>query len=168
MAGRLWALAEPGHLNPAPLVSPEFDGRQRHPENVAPPFVSSERPEGQIGSMALKRSTSLRGSGKTVSANQSTCGPVAAALYQLCTQREADTAWGQQIEGSHALGLFNDAGDGVILDPFMGSGSTIAAASAIGVQSIGIERNDEYFRLASKAVPRLAVIALKDRNGQEA
>lgn len=59
-------------------------------------------------------------------------------------------------------------GEGVVLDPFMGSGSTIAAASAIGVQSIGIERNDEYFRLASKAIPRLAALAIKDRHGQEA
>ena len=58
-------------------------------------------------------------------------------------------------------------GEGVVLDPFMGSGSTIAAASAMGIQSIGIERNDEYFRLASKAVPRLAALAIKDRNGQE-
>lgn len=59
-------------------------------------------------------------------------------------------------------------GEGVILDPFMGSGSTIAAASAMGVQSIGIERNDEYFWLASNAIPRLAALAIKDRHGQEA
>lgn len=58
-------------------------------------------------------------------------------------------------------------GEGVILDPFMGSGSTIAAASAMGVQSIGIERSDDYFRLASKAIPQLAALAAKDRNGQE-
>lgn len=59
-------------------------------------------------------------------------------------------------------------GEGVVLDPFMGSGSTIAAASAMGVQSIGIERNDEYFWLASNAIPRLAALAIKDRHGQEA
>jgi DNA modification methylase len=47
-------------------------------------------------------------------------------------------------------------GEGVILDPFMGSGSTIAAASACGLDSIGVEINPEYFALATKAVPELA------------
>jgi len=58
-------------------------------------------------------------------------------------------------------------GKGVILDPFMGSGSTIAAASAEGLDSIGIERNGEYFLMATKAVPRLAELFVKDRNGQK-
>jgi len=47
-------------------------------------------------------------------------------------------------------------GKGVILDPFMGSGSTIAAASALGLRSIGLEINPRYFRLAKKAIPSLA------------
>jgi hypothetical protein len=46
--------------------------------------------------------------------------------------------------------------EGVILDPFMGSGSTIAAASACGLRSIGLEVNPKYFALASRAIPRLA------------
>jgi len=37
---------------------------------------------------------------------------------------------------------------GVILDPFMGSGSTIAAASAIGYTSIGVEQDSAYFAMA--------------------
>jgi len=44
---------------------------------------------------------------------------------------------------------------GVILDPFMGSGSTIAASSACGLQSIGLEANLEYFDMAREAIPRL-------------
>ncbi|HXG13344.1 MAG TPA: DNA methyltransferase [Gemmataceae bacterium] len=47
-------------------------------------------------------------------------------------------------------------GEGVILDPFMGSGSTIAAAAACGLRSIGIESNAEYFQLAARAIPLLA------------
>ena len=47
-------------------------------------------------------------------------------------------------------------GQGVILDPFMGSGATIAAASALGLRSIGIEHNREYYRMAENAVPLLA------------
>lgn len=47
-------------------------------------------------------------------------------------------------------------GEGVILDPFMGSGSTIAAAAACGLESIGLEIDAEYWELASKAIPALA------------
>jgi site-specific DNA-methyltransferase (adenine-specific) len=52
-------------------------------------------------------------------------------------------------------------GEGVILDPFMGSGSTIAAAAALGLQSIGIEMNREYYQLASRAIPKLMDLRLK-------
>lgn len=47
-------------------------------------------------------------------------------------------------------------GEGVILDPFMGGGSTIAAAAAVGYQSIGIESDPEFFAMAKRAIPRLA------------
>ena len=46
--------------------------------------------------------------------------------------------------------------EGVVLDPFAGSGSTLAAAEAVGYTSIGIERDSRYFDLAKKAIPRLA------------
>lgn len=48
--------------------------------------------------------------------------------------------------------------EGTILDPFMGSGSTIAAATACGLNSIGLETNDEYFDMAVKAIPLLAAL----------
>ena len=51
-----------------------------------------------------------------MSANRSAQGPVSAALYQVCTKSEAASQWGDQIESSHALGLFNDAGVGLIVD----------------------------------------------------
>ncbi len=47
-------------------------------------------------------------------------------------------------------------GKGVILDPFMGAGSTLAAAKALGLRGIGIEINKEYYRLAKQAIPKLA------------
>jgi site-specific DNA-methyltransferase (adenine-specific) len=47
-------------------------------------------------------------------------------------------------------------GEGVILDPFMGSGSTIAAATACGLASIGLERDPTFFREAEEAIPLLA------------
>lgn len=47
-------------------------------------------------------------------------------------------------------------GEGVILDPFAGGGSTLAAAEAVGYASIGVEKDAAYFDLARRAVPRLA------------
>lgn len=47
-------------------------------------------------------------------------------------------------------------GQGIILDPFMGSGSTIAAAEACGLMSTGLEIREEYFRIAASAIPLLA------------
>jgi DNA modification methylase len=47
-------------------------------------------------------------------------------------------------------------GQGVILDPFMGAGSTNAAAIAVGYDSIGVEIDSRYFSVAEGAVPRLA------------
>ncbi|MBI2927857.1 MAG: site-specific DNA-methyltransferase [Verrucomicrobia bacterium] len=48
--------------------------------------------------------------------------------------------------------------EGTILDPFMGSGSSIAAAEAVGYESIGVEIDEEFFRLAQSAIPRLAAL----------
>lgn len=47
-------------------------------------------------------------------------------------------------------------GEGIVLDPFMGGGSTIAAAEFLGYESIGLELDPEYFATAVAAVPRLA------------
>ncbi|MCX6374766.1 MAG: DNA methyltransferase, partial [Armatimonadetes bacterium] len=49
-------------------------------------------------------------------------------------------------------------GKGVILDPFMGSGSTIAAAAACGLPSIGLEIDEQYYHVAKSAIPRLAAM----------
>jgi DNA modification methylase len=53
-------------------------------------------------------------------------------------------------------------GSGIVLDPFMGAGSTIAAAIGLGYQSIGLERDSAYFAMARKAIPRLANLSLAD------
>ena len=59
-------------------------------------------------------------------------------------------------------------GQGVILDPFMGSGSTIAAAEAVGYASIGIEKDAAYYAVAKKAIPTLARLAPNGQNGTAA
>jgi DNA modification methylase len=50
-------------------------------------------------------------------------------------------------------------GEGVILDTFAGSGSTLAAAEAVGYRAIGLERNAEYARVARAAIPALSSYA---------
>jgi site-specific DNA-methyltransferase (adenine-specific) len=57
-------------------------------------------------------------------------------------------------------------GTGLILDPFMGSGSTVAAAEAQGLACIGIERFQDYFELSQQAIPRLADLRLEAEVGQ--
>ncbi len=47
-------------------------------------------------------------------------------------------------------------GEGIVLDPFAGSGSTLAAAEAVGYQSIGLEKDPHYFALAQNGLPKLA------------
>lgn len=43
-------------------------------------------------------------------------------------------------------------GEGVIVDPFAGSGSTLAAANAVGYSSVGIENDPRYVEMAKRAV----------------
>lgn len=52
-------------------------------------------------------------------------------------------------------------GKGVVVDPFMGSGSTIAAAEAVGYDSIGIEIDKEFIELARNAIPKLAALKVE-------
>jgi site-specific DNA-methyltransferase (adenine-specific) len=47
-------------------------------------------------------------------------------------------------------------GEGIVLDPFMGAGATVAACVAIGYEGIGIELDPAYFDVARTAIPALA------------
>jgi site-specific DNA-methyltransferase (adenine-specific) len=49
-------------------------------------------------------------------------------------------------------------GYGRILDPFCGSGSTLAACEFLGAESIGIEADETYVRMAISAIPGLAAL----------
>ncbi len=55
--------------------------------------------------------------------------------------------------------------DGVLLDPFMGGGSTVAAAEALGLTCIGVERHTEYYQASLLAIPKLASVQLKSNIG---
>jgi site-specific DNA-methyltransferase (adenine-specific) len=47
-------------------------------------------------------------------------------------------------------------GEGTVLDPFLGGGATVAAALAVGYDSIGVELDASYLAVARKAIPKLA------------
>ncbi len=53
-------------------------------------------------------------------------------------------------------------GTGIIADTFMGSGSTVAATEALGLQCIGIERYPDYYALSKKAIPKLAALPVEN------
>jgi site-specific DNA-methyltransferase (adenine-specific) len=53
-------------------------------------------------------------------------------------------------------------GEGIVLDPFMGSGSTVAAAEAVGYPCIGVERHEEYFAMSQQAIPALGGLSIKE------
>lgn len=59
-------------------------------------------------------------------------------------------------------------GVGVIGDTFAGSGSTIAAAEAVGLSAIGTERYLDYFELACKAIPNLVALKAQAEEAEEA
>lgn len=58
-------------------------------------------------------------------------------------------------------------GKGIIYDPFAGSGSTLAAAEAVGYHAVGTERHAPYFAMASDAIPNLARFCVKDRDDDD-
>jgi DNA modification methylase len=59
-------------------------------------------------------------------------------------------------------------GIGIVYDPFAGSGSTLAAAEAIGYRSIGTDSDREYFAMAKKGFERLSSLQVTDKNEQRA
>ncbi len=55
-------------------------------------------------------------------------------------------------------------GEGIVVDPFMGSGSTVAAAEAVGLTAIGVERISSYYELAESAIPKLRSLRIPELN----
>jgi site-specific DNA-methyltransferase (adenine-specific) len=51
-------------------------------------------------------------------------------------------------------------GEGILLDPFSGSGSTLAACELEGLQGVGIEKNQGFFNGSLTAVPGLVGLRL--------
>jgi site-specific DNA-methyltransferase (adenine-specific) len=62
----------------------------------------------------------------------------------------------QLVRASLPLGI------GIVFDPFAGSGSTLAAAEAVGYRAIGTEKDPSYINMAVTAFDRLAKLIVKD------
>jgi site-specific DNA-methyltransferase (adenine-specific) len=55
-------------------------------------------------------------------------------------------------------------GRGIVLDSFMGSGSTVAAANSLGIPCIGVEKNLDFFKAAPESIERLSkVVVARDQ-----
>lgn len=55
-------------------------------------------------------------------------------------------------------------GRGVLYDPFMGGGATLAAAARLGYKAIGTEIDAEYAQMACQGIPTLRDIIARDKN----
>ena len=55
----------------------------------------------------------------------------------------------------HLLRLSAFSNDAIILDPFLGSGTTAVAAKKLGIKFIGIDINPEYVKLAKKRLEKI-------------
>lgn len=49
--------------------------------------------------------------------------------------------------------------EGTIVDPFMGSGSTIAAAHALNYDAVGIELDETFYQMAKNSIPTLSKVS---------
>ena len=56
------------------------------------------------------------------------------------------------------------AAPGPVLDPFCGSGSTLAAAARLGRECLGIDQSEKYCAIAQRRLGDCAVLARKNQN----
>jgi site-specific DNA-methyltransferase (adenine-specific) len=61
----------------------------------------------------------------------------------------------QLVRASLPLGL------GIVYDPFAGSGSTLAAAEAVGYRAVGTDRDPEYYAMTCRAFAALAALPVR-------
>jgi DNA modification methylase len=133
----------------------EFDGVSVMPRSMWEPWLVHRKPlEGRVqdnlrkwGTGGFKRISAARPFGDVIAS-----APTRAAERKLANHPslKPQAFLRQVVRGALPLGR------GVVLDPFAGSGSTLAAAIAVGYEAVGVERSGEYFELARDAIPKLA------------
>jgi site-specific DNA-methyltransferase (adenine-specific) len=139
----------------------EFDGVSVMPRSMWEPWLVFRRPlEGRVqdnlrrwGTGGFRRIAEDKPFGDVIAS-----APTRAAERKLANHPslKPQAFLRQVVRGVLPLGR------GVVLDPFAGSGSTLAAAEAVGYESVGVERDPDYFRLAVEAIPRLAATGIAE------
>ncbi len=132
----------------------EFDGISVMPRSMWEPWVVFRKPlEGRVQDNLRKWKTGgFRRLGKDKPfGDVIRCNPTPKAERIIAPHPSLKPqAFLRQVVGA-SLPL----GEGVVLDPFAGSGSTLAAANAVGYRSIGIENDPAYVTIAMSAVAAL-------------
>jgi len=80
-------------------------------------------------------------------ASDGVCSPQN-VIREAATQNKSHIAEKPLAVMSWVLGLVPDGA--TVLDPFMGSGSTLEAAKLVGMQAVGIEVDERYCEIAAK------------------
>ena len=137
----------------------EFEDVSVMPRSQHEPWIMLRKPlEGTVAENLRKWGT---GGFRRVSASQPFGDVIRSAPTRAAEKKIAphpslkpQALMRQLVRGALPLGR------GVVLDPFAGSGATLAAANAVGYASIGIEVDDTFFDLAVEAVPKLSRISV--------
>jgi site-specific DNA-methyltransferase (adenine-specific) len=139
----------------------EFSGVSVMPRSMWEPWVIARKPlEGRVqdnlrkwGTGGWRRPSAERPFGDVIRSSPTTARERKIANHPSL---KPQSFMRQLVHASLPLG------EGVVLDPFAGSGSTLAAANAVGYRSIGVEKDAEYARLAAKAIGPLSRLTLVD------
>lgn len=139
----------------------EFDGVSVMPRSMWEPWVIARKPlEGRVQDNLRKWKT---GGWRRVSAER----PFGDVIRSSpTTPRERKIANHPSLKPQSFMRQIVRAslplGEGIVLDPFAGSGSTLAAANAVGYRSIGIEKDPHYAAIAANAIEPLSRLDLVD------
>ncbi|MGA2897920.1 MAG: DNA methyltransferase [Acidobacteriaceae bacterium] len=144
----------------------EFDGVSVMPRSMWEPWVIARKPiEGRVQDNLRKWKTG----GWRRPSEERPFGDVIRS--SPATQRERKIANHPSLKPQSFLRQLVRAslplGEGVVLDPFAGSGSTLAACNFVGYESIGVEKDPVYAKMAAKAIGPLSRLDLVDPIGSQ-
>jgi len=144
----------------------EFDGVSVMPRSMWEPWVIARKPiEGRVQDNLRKWKTG----GWRRPSEERPFGDVIRS--SPATQRERKIANHPSLKPQSFLRQLVRAslplGEGVVLDPFAGSGSTLAACNFVGYDSVGVEKDPVYAKMAAKAIEPLSRLDLIDPVGSQ-
>ena len=135
----------------------EFEGVSVMPRSMWEPWLVFRKPlDGRVqdnlrrwGTGGFRRVSSARPFGDVIES-----APTRAAERRLAPHPSLKP----QAFLRHVVRGVLPLANGVVLDPFAGAASTLAAAEAVGYESIGVERDRTYFDIGRDALPGLAAL----------